>query len=72
MSKLKPCPCGQVPPDFGIEDCGSSPKYAQFVPSCCSEWNIEFRTNYYDYDSEECRKLAIRAWNEAPRGFTDE
>jgi hypothetical protein len=33
-------------------------------------WHVEFKTHYNDLDSEECKALALAAWNEAPRKIT--
>jgi hypothetical protein len=65
--ELKRCPCGEVPRQISIVDTGSA-KYMFAVPSCCSEWMIEFRTNYHHADTSECRALAVEAWNNASRG----
>jgi len=66
MRELKPCPCGEVPFDLVIE--GTAPcKYAWVSGDCCSEWSIEFRSNYKELDSQECINLAIQAWNGAKR-----
>ena len=64
---LKPCPCGKTPADIGVYDVFQGGKWAFAVPDCCGEWNIEFRTNYKDIDSDECKQFAREAWNAAPR-----
>lgn len=61
------CPCGKTPTSVGVYDLGQGGKWAAAVPDCCGEWMIEFRTGYFDLDSDECKKLAREAWNEAPR-----
>jgi len=63
---LAPCPCGKTPEDLGI-DPGDTCKWAWVHGDCCGEWNIEFRTDFYEVDSEECMVLATKAWNDAPR-----
>lgn len=67
MQELKPCPCGQTPTslDVIIGDCS---KWAYVSGNCCSEWNVEFRTEYNPVESEECKALAVEAWNRASRG----
>ena len=65
--KLKRCPCGKVPEELCISDAGQGSKWAYVTGFCCGEWNIEFRTGYFDFASPECMDLAIQAWNEAPR-----
>lgn len=69
--KLEKCPCGEIPPKLDIVANGQGAKYASIVPSCCSEWMIEFRTNYKEFDSSDCMALAIEAWNGAPREQSD-
>ena len=67
--KIKPCPCGYLPEKLGITENGQGTKWA--VASCpsCGYWEVEFRTGYYPFDSDECQERAITVWNEAPRGF---
>lgn len=67
MTRLRQCPCGQIPPSLEINDCGQGSKWAMATPGCCGEWSIEFRTQYFDFESPECMALAVDAWNEAPR-----
>lgn len=64
--KLQPCPCGKVPDELCIEaDYGS--QWARVGGNCCHEWQIGCHTpNRYD-NSNELKKLAIDAWNKAPR-----
>jgi len=64
---LAQCPCGKTPTDVQICDAGQGGKWAIVKPNCCGEWMIEFRTNYNQLESEECKKLAVEAWNSAPR-----
>ena len=64
---LAACPCGKIPTELDIYDANQGGKWANVVPNCCGEWMIEFRTNYAALDSEECKRLAREAWNEAPR-----
>ena len=68
MTKLAPCPCGRPIDDVIITDAGQGGKYAYVAGNCCGEWEIEFRTNYNRLSSQECKKLGIEAWNNAPRG----
>jgi len=67
MSDLLSCPCGKTPKELFIADAGQGGKWAYVYGDCCSVWEIEFRTEYYGLDSNECMKLAIEAWNDAPR-----
>lgn len=69
MSELKPCFCGRPIDDVLIYDydAGQGCKYAYVAGNCCGEWMIEFRTDYHPLNSEECKQLAIAAWNNAPR-----
>ena len=67
MSEYKPCPCGKTPQRLEITDVGQGSKWAAVDGGCCGEWSIEFRTQYYDFQSPECLALATEAWNEAPR-----
>lgn len=64
---LEPCPCGNVPKSLFIQP-GDTCKYAWVSGNCCGDWNIEFRTDYKELNSEECMDIAIRAWNDAKRG----
>ncbi len=63
--ELKPCPCGQTPESLGLADNGA--KWAYAYGDCCSEWHIEFRTQYHELDTDACMELAIEAWNESSR-----
>lgn len=65
---LKECPCGKTPKELVIYESSSTCKYYWVGGDCCNDWHIEFRTDYHDADSPECMELAIRAWNDAPRG----
>lgn len=67
MKKLSPCPCGTTPTDLFIRDSGEGGKYALAYGNCCGEWLINFRANYLPYDSDECKALAIEAWNNTIR-----
>jgi hypothetical protein len=64
---LKKCGCGKTPKNLSITQ-ENSYKWAWVSGDCCGEWSIEFRTNYLDLESEECKALANEAWNSAPRG----
>lgn len=66
MMVLKPCPCGEIPTELGIQPSSTS-KWAWVYGNCCGEWSIEFRTEYKDTDTDECMDLAIDAWGRAPR-----
>ncbi len=68
MIELKPCPCGKTPTGLIIES--TNAKWFRCSGICCGEWEIEFRSNYNNPnpDSDEAEKLAIKAWNDAPRG----
>ena len=68
MIELKKCPCGKTPKSIGSYQSGGGYKWAFAHPSCCGEWNIEYRTQYSS--GEELLELAVEAWNNAPRGFT--
>ena len=68
MIELKRCPCGSVPKQLDVTDAGQGGKWAWVSCGLCGEWSIEFRTQYLDLQSDECYKLAVQAWNEAPRG----
>ena len=63
--EIQKCFCGAVPDQLTIAE-GSSSKYAWAACGWCGEWSIEFRTNY-STDSAELQRLAIEAWNRAPR-----
>jgi len=65
--KIKECPCGKIPEDLSIQDIGQGTKWAIAIPTCCSEWSIEFKAMWNSFDSKECKKLAIESWNKAPR-----
>ena len=64
---LAACPCGKTPTDVDVYDAAQGGKWANVQPNCCGEWMIEFRTNYTALDSDECKRLAVEAWNSAPR-----
>ena len=66
MTVLNKCPCGEVPTDIHIR--GQDAKWAFASGNCCNDWLIEFRTKYCSIDSNECKELAIVAWNKVPRG----
>ena len=67
--EIAPCPCGMTPDKLCITGAGQGGKWANVGgKGCCGEWEIEFRTDYYALDSDECMNNAIQAWNEAPRG----
>ena len=69
MSELRECPCGRPIDDIIITENGLGGKWAWVSGNCCGEWSIEFRTNYLNINSDECRQLAVAAWNYAPRSY---
>ena len=64
-AKIRPCFCGATPAQLSITE-GSSSKYAWAACEWCAEWSIEFRINY-SQDLDELQRLAVQAWNCAPR-----
>ncbi len=64
---LQLCPCGQTPSALWVYPSNTC-KYAYVSGDCCGEWNLEFRTEYNDLDSDACMNLAIHYWNHAVRG----
>jgi len=62
---IRPCFCGATPDQLAITE-GASSKYAWAACGWCAEWFIEFRTNY-SQDPDELQRLAVKAWNRAPR-----
>lgn len=64
---LAACPCGKPITELGISDAGQGGKWAWASGDCCGEWSIEFRTQYEGLDSDECKRLAREAWNNAQR-----
>jgi hypothetical protein len=64
-TEIRPCFCGATPSQLMITE-GSSSKYAYAACEWCAEWSIEFRTNY-SKDPAELQRLAVKAWNCAPR-----
>lgn len=66
-NEIKPCPCGKVPTELFLADANQGMKWAFASGDCCGEWIIEFRTNYATLDSDECKRLALEAWNGTPR-----
>ncbi len=67
MTKLKKCPCGEVPSELIIVDAMKGGKWAYVYGSCCSLWMIEFNTLYYDVISDRCMDFAIKNWNATER-----
>ncbi len=61
------CPCGKQPKELSLEDNGQGRKWATASGDCCSEWQIEFKTEYNDLDTAVCMDLAVKAWNDTPR-----
>ena len=66
MSKLKRCPCGEIPERLYVAR-GTCENWANVYGSCCGTWDIEFKTNYEYFESEKCMELAVKAWNGAER-----
>ena len=66
MSEIKKCACGATPTGLCLTG-GSSMKWAQATCNMCGEWSIEFRTQYMKLDSIDVKRLAEKAWNDAPR-----
>lgn len=64
---LKPCPCGATPAELYIADGRQGGKWAYAYGDCCGIWEIEFRTDYHELDTDKCMENAIDAWNCAPR-----
>ena len=64
---LAACPCGRIPTSLQLTYVDQGGKWVSATGDCCGEWSIEFRTQYAALDSEECKKLATKAWNSAPR-----
>jgi hypothetical protein len=67
MSDIKPCPCGATPTKLYISGNYDGDKYAVVNGGCCGDWEIEFRTGYYPWHSDECQEYALQAWNAAKR-----
>ena len=65
--QIKPCPCGAIPKELLLYDANQGSKYAFVQGDCCGEWMIEFRSNYLDLESDECKELALLAWNGSSR-----
>ena len=64
--KLNPCPCGQTPTKLDIIG-ENQAKWSYVSGNCCGEWSIEFRANYMRMHDLKLIKLAVQAWNDAPR-----
>lgn len=67
---LKPCPCGSTPTSLHVFD-GDTYRYSRAYGDCCSEWGIEFRSDNHPRDDERVKRLAVEAWNDAPRAGDD-
>ena len=65
LPEIRTCFCGATPSELAITE-GLSSKYAWAACNWCAEWSIEFCTNY-SQDSDELQRLAVEAWNRAPR-----
>ena len=66
-NRLLLCPCGDYPTVLIITDAGQGGKWAHVHGDCCSQWTLEFRTEYNDIESDACTALATSAWNQASR-----
>ena len=66
MSQLKQCPCGETPESLSTE-ISSTSKWGFVYGDCCAEWNVEFRTGYYNPGTEAYLMRATDAWNGAKR-----
>ena len=64
--KLHKYPCGYRPSELHIQE-GACPKYSFVSGSCCNNWIIEFRADYFKPDSDELMDRAIKSWNSAKR-----
>ena len=67
MVKLKPCPCGKTPEKLAVYGDFDGAKWAYVSGDCCGDWELEFRTQYAAWNSDECQKYATERWNEATR-----
>lgn len=65
---LQPCPCGRTPTRLSVEADHDRPKWAYVSGNCCGEWSIEYRNAYTMLNTPEADKIAMQAWNRAPRG----
>ena len=70
MSEIKRCPCGQVPSKL-ITTGHTRPKWAYVNGDCCGAWEVEFRNSYKELNSAASNRLALDAWNEAPRSSAE-
>jgi len=72
MSELARCPCGEIPDGLIIRGYDNGTKYARVFGACCGFWSGEFYSDQLDIkfegENEKSRKLAIQAWNNAPKG----
>jgi hypothetical protein len=66
--ELKACPCGKIPTKLLLEETCAG-KYANAFGDCCNEWIVEYRTHLYQFDSDESRDNAIKAWNQSTRAL---
>ena len=66
MTKLSPCPCGEEVTDVHITP--YSVMWSYVSGDCCDKWFIIFRNKGKHIGSPDCERLAIEAWNNAPRG----
>jgi hypothetical protein len=69
MTDLLPCPCGKTPQRLIVEAEGDRPKWARVSGNCCGEWMIEYRNAYTTLNTAEADRIAMLAWNRAPRPF---
>ena len=68
MVELKRCPCGEIPSTLFISDANQGGKWAYVSGCCCNLWEVEFRSQYKEINSDRLMQLATNAWNEAQRG----
>ena len=66
-AQLKPCPCGKIPKELNIYGDFDGAKWAYVSSDCCGDWELEFRTQYSAWESEECKQYALERWNGAKR-----
>jgi hypothetical protein len=68
METLRRCPCGEIPESICIQVFHGPKETRVFAyPSCCSVWHVELNVSNIDIFSINRIKLAIDAWNNAPR-----
>lgn len=66
--ELRACPCGEVPKGLYVELANPTEMGAKMgaaSASCCGSWRVEFLNRFAQ--GEDSLRLAVAAWNEAPR-----